>query len=188
MRPFHGHTWWEVTPLRRPLLSYIMHQDWLFSPGSNPHLVKMKHGMGTLVEAFLEVGSNGTGPARPPSYRAGYRYVDTGGIICAIELPASIAESTILAHSSIEIGTTPDGCVVSTVRGVAGSDSNEGQPIVSEPIDAFIARSLDLGNLRMEEATVADLETLLQRLNHSARLVRETIYQMAMANNSKGHL
>jgi hypothetical protein len=144
----------------------------------------MKHGTGT-VEAFLEVESKNTGSAGPMSYRAGYRCVETGEIICAIELPASIAESTIFAHSSLAIVTTPDGHVVSTVRGVESSDSNENQTIVAEPIDTFIARSLNLENLRMEEATVADLEILLQRLNHSVSLVRETIGQMA--NDPKGH-
>ena len=69
--------------------------------------------------------------------------------------------------------TTPDGHIVSTVRGVEGSDLSERQPIVAEPIDAFIAKSLNSENFRMEEATVADLEILLQRLNHSASLVSE---------------
>lgn len=79
---------------------------------------------------------------------------------------------------------TPDGHIVSTVKCVEGSDLNERQPIIAEPIDAFIARSLDKENLRMEEATVADLEILLQRLHDSASLVIETIGQME--NNSKG--
>ncbi|NOJ48536.1 hypothetical protein [Bradyrhizobium archetypum] len=132
------------------------------------------------MEAFLEVAAKGSGATGPISYRAGYRCVETGDVICAIELPASIAESTILAHSGLVIVTTPDGHIVSTVRGVEGGDS-----IVAEPIDAFIARSLNSENLRMEEATVADLEILLQRLNYSASLVSETIGQMA--NSSKGH-
>jgi hypothetical protein len=142
----------------------------------------MKHGAST-VEAFLEVAGKGFGTTGPISYLAGYRCIETGEIICAIELPASIAEPTIFAHSGLTIMTTPDGLIVSTVRGVEGSDLNERQPIVAEPIDAFIARSLNLENLRMEETTVADLEILLQRLNHSASLVSEAIDQMALNFN-----
>jgi hypothetical protein len=143
----------------------------------------MKRGRRT-VEAFLEVGAKGADPTGPISYRAGYRCVETGEIICAVEFPASIAESTIIAHSSLLIATTPDGNIVSTVKGL-DSDLNKPQPMACEPIDASIARSLDSENLRMEETTVADLEILLQRLNHSTNLVRETIGRMA--NESKGH-
>lgn len=144
----------------------------------------MKHSTST-VEAFLEVAGKAGGATGPISYRAGYRCVETGDVICAIELPASIAESTIFAHSGLVIVTTPDGHIVSTLRGAEGGDLNERQPIVAEPIDAFIARSLNSENLRLEEATVADLKILLQRLNFSASLVSETIGQMA--NSSKGH-
>ena len=133
----------------------------------------------TTVEAFLEVAGKVIGATGPICYRAGYRCVETGEIVCAIEIPASIAEPTIFAHSGLTIMTTPDGHIVSTVRGVEGSDLSERQPIVAEPIDEFIAKSLNSENLRMEEATVADLEILLQRLNHSASLVSEKIGQIA---------
>jgi hypothetical protein len=134
----------------------------------------MKHGLGQ-VEAFMEVGSEGVGVTGPISYRAGYRWVETGEIICAIELPASIVEPTIFAFSNLETLTTPDGHIVSTVKGFEGGDSNRTQAIVAEPIDAFIARSLSSENLRMEEATLTDLVMLLRRLDHSVSVVREAI-------------
>jgi hypothetical protein len=146
---------------------------------AKPSVGQMKQGTSTM-EAFLEVAGKGTGATDPISYRVGYRCVETGETVCAIELPASIVDSTILARCGLVVMTTPDGYIVSTVRGVEGSDFNDRQPIVAEPIDAFIARSLNSDNLRLEEATVADLEILLQRLNHSTSLVSETIGKMAI--------
>jgi hypothetical protein len=149
-----------------------------------PRIGQMKRSGGT-VEAFLEVGAERAHPTNPISYRAGYRCVETGEIICSIEIPASIAESTIFAHSNLLIATTPDGHIKSAVRGL-DSDLNTSQLMACEPLDASFARSLDSENLRMEEATVADLEVLLQRLNHSTNLVREAIGRME--NESKSPL
>ncbi|OCK59856.1 hypothetical protein [Bradyrhizobium sp. LMTR 3] len=143
----------------------------------------MKHGTNT-VEAFLELTGEEFGATGPSSYRAGYRCLETGEIICVIEIPASIAEPAIFAQSDLATMTTPDGRIVTTITSVEDRDLNERQRIIAEPIDAFIARSLSSENLRMEEATVADLEILLKRLNHSADLVSKTIGEMA--NNFKG--
>jgi hypothetical protein len=83
-----------------------------------------------VVEAFLD--AEGLGALGPISYRARYRYADTGPVICSIQLPAAIAESTVFRNSKLAVSITPDGQIESTVGGCV-----DGLPVlVAEPIDA----------------------------------------------------
>src|ERR1700752_3019306 len=105
------------------------------------------------IEAFLELGSEDD-PLCPSSYSAGYRIVGTGEVVCAVKLPVAIAESAILSRSKFSITLSPSGEFEISVGGAT----------VSEPIDGVVVRAVTEANLRMEEATASDLETLLRRL------------------------
>ena len=123
------------------------------------------------VEAFLDLGCGDDSPLRPSSYSAGYRLVETGEVICVVELPAPIAEPAILRRSKILITLTPAGHVeVST----GGSAANE-------QIDNLVARAVTQANLLLEEATTSDLKTLLHRLELSVGLVKEAIARLPTA-------
>lgn len=126
-------------------------------------------------EAFFriveEVGSLGS--AR---YRAGYRLRDTGEVICTVELPASVIESTVFGHSKLAIAATTNGYIQSSVVGPACLSGTSS--IAAEPIDLLIEHMTAVENLHLEEATVETLTMLLQRLERSVSLAREAIAQL----------
>jgi hypothetical protein len=72
----------------------------------------------------------------------------------------------------------PDGTVISHMltSHVMGSPD---LPTDVASIEVLVKRAVNAENLRMEEATAADLSTLLQRLEDSVRLVKVAISQMA---------
>ena len=127
--------------------------------------------MAILVEAFLDVGCGDDNPLRPSSYSAGYRLIETGEVICAVKLPFPIADAAILRRSKISIILTPAGRV----------EVSSGGSAANEQIDDLVARTVTQANLRMEEATASDLESLLHRLERSISLVKEAIAQAPAA-------
>jgi hypothetical protein len=136
------------------------------------------------VEAFFRVASEETGSLGPTSYRAGYRLIETGNVICAVELPASVIEAVVFEHSSPAIAATTDGHVQTSMIGLAGAELNGMSSFTSEPIDSLVGRAMAVENLRMGEATIAELEMLLQRLERSVGLVKEAIVQLSHTPNS----
>jgi hypothetical protein len=127
-------------------------------------------------EAFFRVASREVGSLGPARYSAGYRVRETGKVICTIELAASVAESTVFGHANLAMAATTSGCIQSSIAGLAGLSGT--QSFAAEPIDSLIARATAVENLRMEEATVADLKVLLQRLERSVSLVKEAILHL----------
>lgn len=133
--------------------------------------------MADTFEAFfaIEVG----GPLGTTSYRAGYRHGDTGNVVCALELPASIVEMAMLRDAKPAFTLAPDGHIRLSVFGVACEDMGEGLPSITEPIDELIAQSVAVDSLRLEEITPADLNSLLQRLHRSVALVQEALKHLS---------
>lgn len=121
--------------------------------------------MAIVIEAFLDLGCDDDTRLRPSSYSAGYRLVESGEVICSVELPAPIAEAAILRRSRISIILSPDGRVEVSSGGLAAN----------EQIDDLVSRMVTQANLCMEEATASDLESLLHRLERSIGLVKEAI-------------
>lgn len=121
--------------------------------------------MAIVVEAFLDLGCGDDNPLRLSSYSAGYRLIETGEVICIVKLPVPVAEAAILRRSKISIILTPDGCVEASSCG----------SVANEQIDDLVARTVTQANLRMEEATASNLESLLRRLERSISLVKEAI-------------
>ncbi|MCC8941067.1 hypothetical protein H8A99_32710 [Bradyrhizobium sp. Arg68] len=102
----------------------------------------------------------------------GYRDASTGGVIASIEIPAQVIERAVLQNASVEITLLSDGEIASAVVGPA-SDCLLARTSVSidHLVDAFVTSE----NLHKEEATEAELRTLLGRLHKSVEAVERTI-------------
>lgn len=114
-------------------------------------------------------------------YRIGYRIGPDGTAITSITVSAEIIEKTLNLGGSVALAVTPDGQVAAVV-----SHSNSAKSTLrgASPIDSLVRNALDFENLRMEEATVSDLNTLLQRLERSVGLAKDAISQMASETNT----
>jgi hypothetical protein len=124
-------------------------------------------------EAFFAI--DGASPFGPTGYRAGFRCRETGVVVCALELPASIVETTILKAAKLNATVAPDGHIRVSVRGIACEDIGDGLPSAAGSIDQLIAQSVSIENLHFEEVTSSDLNSLLQRLQRSIALVQEAM-------------
>ncbi|MBR0969705.1 hypothetical protein [Bradyrhizobium japonicum] len=133
--------------------------------------------MADTLEAFLAV--EGGGPSGPMWYRAGYRFSESGNVVCALELPASIVETTVLRDAKLFATVAPDGHMRFSVCGVACEDMSNGLPSIAGSIDQLIAQCVAVNNLRLEEITSADLKSLLERLQRSVALVQEAIEHLS---------
>ncbi|MCP1913414.1 hypothetical protein J2R96_005894 [Bradyrhizobium elkanii] len=134
-------------------------------PSRHQSLGPNEESMAIVVEAYLDLGCGDDDPLRPSSYTAGYRLIETGEVICTVKLPVPIVEAAIVRRSNISIILTAGGCV----------EASSGGSVANEQIDDLVARTLTQVNLRMEEATASDLESLLHRLERSISLVKEAI-------------
>lgn len=128
------------------------------------------------LEPFAEIAGD--------AYRFGYRAIGTDNCLSTIAVPTSIVESAVLARVTLAARIEPDGTVISEIL---MSHINESVPEISTSaasIEALVQRAVNAENLHIEEATVADLCTLLQRLEDSVTLVRRAISHMT---SNKGH-
>ena len=129
--------------------------------------------MANTFEAFFAIDS--CGPFGPAAYRAGYRCSKTGNAVCALELPASIVETTVLRDARLAAAVGSDGHVRFNLYRADCENMAEGVQSVSEPIDQLIARIVSVDSLHLEEISSADLSSLLIRLRRSVALVQEAM-------------
>ena len=73
----------------------------------------------------------------------------------------------------------PDGTVISHLLWPHAADTIPDPPTDLEALDVLVRRAVNFENLRMEEATVSDLNTHLQRLEYSISLVKDAISQIS---------
>jgi hypothetical protein len=123
------------------------------------------------LEPFAEVAGD--------TYRFGYRTVGVNDYVSAIEVPIQIVEQTVLTRASLTVRIGPDGTVISHMQLSHTVDTTPDPPTEVEAVDVLVRRALNTENLRMEEATVSDLNTLLQRLECSISLVKDAISQIS---------
>jgi hypothetical protein len=127
------------------------------------------------IEPFIErLGLHQTSQAAG-SYRFGYRAVATNDIISSVEIPTSFVEDMILRGSSLSVGLTPDGQVISELSFEHHAASSIEKWSLPLPLDQLICAALSPRNLGMEEATIEELTTLLQRLENSTMLVKAVL-------------
>jgi hypothetical protein len=122
------------------------------------------------LEPFAEITDD--------AYRFGYRGIGTDDCLSAIDMPTFIVEQAVLTRASLAVKVGPDGTVISHMLMSHFSGSIPDIPTDVASIEALVQRAVNAENLRMEEATVADLSTLLRRLEDSVRLVKGAISQM----------
>ena len=122
------------------------------------------------LEPFAEVAGG--------NYRLGYRTVGVSDCVSAIEVPIQMVEQTVLARASLTMRISPDGTIISRMLWSLAADTPPDSPIVVESLDVLVRRAVNMENLRMEEATISDLNTLLQRLECSISLVKDAIGQI----------
>lgn len=123
------------------------------------------------LEPFAEVVGD--------AYQLGYRFVGTSQNVSAVEVPIRLIEETVLAKASLTARIGPDGTVISHMLASYTEGAPGDPPAETAALDVLIQRAVNSENLRMEEATVSELNTLLQRLEYSIRLVKEAISQIS---------
>jgi len=130
----------------------------------------MNHRQMVQLEPFAEIAGD--------AYRFGYRAIGTDDCPSAIDVPTSIVERAGLRRASLAASVAPDGTVISHMLMSHVRGSFLDLPTDVAPIEALVQRAVDAENLRREEATVADLSTLLRRLEDSVGLAKSAISQM----------
>lgn len=123
------------------------------------------------LEPFAEVAAH--------TYRFGYRTIGVSDWVSAVEVPIQIVEQTVLTRASLTVRIGLDGTVISHVLWAHVANRTPDPQTNVEALDVLVRRAVNTENLRMEEATVADLSTLLQRLEYSISLVKDAISQMS---------
>ena len=123
------------------------------------------------LEPFAEVAGD--------AYRFGYRTIGVSDYVSAVEVPIQIVEQTVLTRASLTVGIGPEGTVVSHLLWSHAANTIPYPPTDLEALDVLVRRAVNSENLRMEEATVSDLNTLLQRLKRSISLVKDAISQIS---------
>jgi hypothetical protein len=122
------------------------------------------------LEPFAEAAGN--------TYRFGYRTAGISDYVSAVEVPIQIVEQAVLPRTSLTVRIGLDGTVFPLLLHVA--DTTLDIPTDVEALDVLIKRAVNTENLRMEEATVSDLNALLQRLECSIGLVKDAINQISI--------
>lgn len=127
------------------------------------------------IEPFVELV--GLQQIRPfdDLYRFGYRAVGTDTIVAAVEIPARLLEEEISSNLRLSCRLSPDGNVTPELSIQNDRASSTGTWAGPQPLDQLIRSTLAPQNLRMEEATIADLTTLLRRLEDSVSVVRDAL-------------
>ena len=102
----------------------------------------------------------------------GYCDASTGRVTASVEIPTQVIERAVLENTSVEITLLSDGEITSAVASTA---SDRLLTKTSAPVDQLVEAFLSSKNLFLEEATEAELRTLLERLQKSVRDVERTI-------------
>lgn len=126
------------------------------------------------IEPFAERVCLGNARPADDLYRFGYRDSESGTVVAAIEIPAGLLEEEISSNLTSSCRLTPDGKLISESSFEYGKVS-AGIGISPVPLDQLIRTTLAPQNLHMEEATIADLRIMLERLEESISLVKETL-------------
>jgi hypothetical protein len=116
------------------------------------------------VGAFAECGQT--------TATIGFRDASTGGVIASLEIPSQVVEGAVFENASMQITLLGDGEIRSAVVGLA-SDCFSLRSSVT--IDQLVEAFVNSQNLHKEEATVAELATLLERLHKSVEAVEHAI-------------
>lgn len=130
---------------------------------------------GTAMEAFVQRVDGGR-------YQAGYRLAETQEVIASIEIAAETLDRTVASGLLFSIRITPDGNVVANLDARESFATNADFPNLVIPIDRLVSETVDSENLRLEEADVTELNTLLSRLEYSVSIVKAALVRLRSPN------
>ena len=136
------------------------------------------------IEPFAERVCLGNARTVDDLYRLGYRDSETGIVVAAIEIPVGLLEEAISSNLTSSCRLTPDGNLISESSFECGKAS-AGVLISPMPLDQLVRATLTPQNLHMEEATIANLRTMLQKLQESTSVVREALARFVQDEESR---
>lgn len=125
------------------------------------------------IEPFIERACLPSTRAADHLYRFGYRIVGTNTVVATIEIPAKLLEEAMSSNLTLSCRLTVDGEVIPEFSFEHSRVSSTGASPL--PIDQLIRATLTPQNLHMEEVTIANLTTMLRRLEESANIVRDAL-------------
>jgi hypothetical protein len=127
---------------------------------------------------FVERIGAGAEAIGPTSYRVGYRLESSDAIVSLMEIPAAAVEQTVAEGLSLSTSITPTGEVISALAESRSTSISKSAHCSAEAVDELVARAIDPGNLRDEEAGIAELKMLLARLERSVALVKQALAEI----------
>lgn len=132
------------------------------------------------TEPFVQRACPQTARTSDDLYRLGYRVIGTDTVVAAIEIPAALLEEAISSNLTLSCRLTPDGNVIPESSFECGRSSRTRMWTDSLPLDQLVRATLTPQNLHLEEATIASLKTMLQRLEEAASLVKAALAQRTL--------
>jgi hypothetical protein len=125
------------------------------------------------IEPFVERACLRRTSTSDDLYRFGYRIVGTDTVVAAMEIPARLVEEEISSNLVLSCRLTPDGDVIPE----PSLEHNRAPLAGASPValDQLVRATLTPQALYMEEATIANLTTLLRKLEESASVVRDAL-------------
>jgi|SRR5579871_4193181 len=131
------------------------------------------------LEPFADKISSPDGALNPSQYRIGYRFPATRAIFTQIEIPAEVIERAVLSKLLVVPRMTSDGTVTADIPVQGDLTSNDPLEVAPVPIHELVVRAMAPENLRLEEAKISDLRTLLDLLEQSISKVRTAVAMAA---------
>ncbi len=126
------------------------------------------------LERFADRISRAEGALSALQYRVGYRFAATQNVLTQVEIPAEILERAVLSKMSVVPRVTPNGTVTADTDQSDLASENQLE-VAAIPINELVNRAMAPDNLRVEEAKISDLCTLLDLLEQSVSKVKSAL-------------
>ncbi|WP_316224864.1 MULTISPECIES: hypothetical protein [unclassified Bradyrhizobium] len=127
------------------------------------------------LEPFVEFPGHPCPGRASDAFRFGYRCKQTGVPFATIEIPASMVAQSVRLKASVRV--TTDGKVVAESE-IPNDYGALGRSSETVSLVQLIEETLHVDNLRMEEASPRELNSLLQELEISIQRVKTALAAM----------
>jgi hypothetical protein len=111
--------------------------------------------------------------------RVGYRPLAFENAVACLELPFQLFEQAVGCGLDLTTRITPSGEVVSNVSGSSETSQTYLRSVSS--IDILISQAVSADNFRLEEASLADLQEFLKKLESGIEHVKVAVRRMSVA-------
>jgi hypothetical protein len=127
------------------------------------------------LEPFVEFHGHRSLGRATDAFRFGYRCKQTGVSFATVEIPASTVAQFVRLKASVRV--TTDGKVVAGAE-IPSNDGALGRSSETVSLVQLIEETLHVDNLRMEETSPSELNSLLQELEVSIQRVKAALAAM----------